>query len=165
MENLEKIIERRRNIGLKVKNCNFSLEEIKIVGHLKSRTGILTEISETSFVANGPMASTRKDLPPLLGIASDYRSFASGVDGIAVPIVFREVYHDMGHVCHRAGAKNRPHWDGVQWKRTGCNYQIVWAPPRSHLQRPRFFLEGNRHTLSSMLPSGRSGRVSPEPRR
>ena len=87
-QNLEKVLERIRQAGLrlKLKNCKFARTSVVYLGHVVTEDGIKTNPQKIEAVRAYPVPSNAKALRSFLGLASYYRRFVPGFSKVAGPL-------------------------------------------------------------------------------
>ena len=66
--------------------CDFWLEEIKFLGHVVSKDGILVDPSKIETVVDWKVPSYVHEKRSFLGLASYYRRFIEGFSKLASPM-------------------------------------------------------------------------------
>lgn len=86
--NLETVLERINNAGLKLKptKCHFLRKETKFLGHIVSKQGVRTDPDKTSAVENMPTPKSLRDVRSFLGLTSYYRKFIKDYATTAQPL-------------------------------------------------------------------------------
>lgn len=85
-KNLEKVIGRLSDAGLKPKKCCFLQKEINFLGHIVSKNGIRTDPSIAKALEQVRTPSCVKALRSFLGITGYYRKFVKDYSKIAKPL-------------------------------------------------------------------------------
>ena len=103
MENLELVLQRLSEAGLKLKpaKCCLFKTSISFLGHVVSREGISTDQAKIAEVQNWPQPQSAEEVRSFLGLASYYRRFVPSFAHVASPL-------------HKLCAKDAQfHWDKV----------------------------------------------------
>ena len=77
LQNLECVLDRLREAGLRVKpsKCRFLQKEVKFLGHIVSEKGISTDPGKTEAIQKWPAPRSKRKLQQFLGLANYYRRF------------------------------------------------------------------------------------------
>ena len=84
-EHLKIVLEtlRRHRLYAKYVKCDFWLEEIKFLGHVVSKDGILVDSSKIEAVVDWKVPSSVHEIRSFLGLAGYYRRFIEGFSKLA----------------------------------------------------------------------------------
>ena len=90
--NLQQVLKRFRNAGLKLQRAKCSLyqEEVSFLGHVVSAKGVATDPSKSQRVSNWPIPTNQKEVQQFVGLAGYYRRFVKNFAHIAKP---RALHH------------------------------------------------------------------------
>ena len=88
LENLEKVFDRLRKAGLKLKpnKCHFLQKEIEFLGHKVSERGIAPDDSKIEKIRDFPTPRNAKEVKSFLGLSGYYRRFIKGYATISHPL-------------------------------------------------------------------------------
>ncbi|XP_061584211.1 uncharacterized protein LOC133449095 [Cololabis saira] len=88
LQRLDLILSRLKehNLKLKLQKCHFFQSEVKYLGHVISASGVATDPSKISAVAEWARPTTCTELQSFLGFASYYRRFVAGFARHAAPL-------------------------------------------------------------------------------
>jgi len=88
LERLHIILDRLRQVGLKVKpsKCDLFRTEIKFLGHMVSAQGIEPLPDKIETIRDWPTPKCLRDAQAFFGLASYYRRFVQGFATIAEPL-------------------------------------------------------------------------------
>ena len=88
MENLQRVLKRLQEAGLKLKpkKCNLLQKEISFLGHVISKDGIRTDPAKITAVKNMPRPTNVTQTRSFLGLASYYRKYVKSFSKIAKPL-------------------------------------------------------------------------------
>lgn len=88
LEHLRRVIERIREVGLKLKptKCHFARAELEYLGHLITRDGNKTNPRLVSAVKEFPCPTNLNEVRRFLGMASFYRRFIPNFARLASPL-------------------------------------------------------------------------------
>ena len=89
LSNLEKVLNRIREVGLTLKpnKCYFLRPEVHYLGHIVSAEGVRTDPAKVSQVLSWPKPCNLEELRSFLGLASYYRKFIHGFASITEPLM------------------------------------------------------------------------------
>ena len=88
LENLEMVLKRLKDAGLKIKpeKCSLMRPEVKYLGFVVSREGVKTDPEKVDAVQRFPRPENVRRLRSFLGLTSYYRRFVPGYAKIARPL-------------------------------------------------------------------------------
>ena len=88
LENIQAVFERLRKAGLKVKpsKCEMLREEVKFLGHIVTRDGIMCDPGKIEAVKNYTIPKNVTDVRSFLGFVGYYRKFIRDFSSIATPL-------------------------------------------------------------------------------
>ena len=88
LENLQKVFDRLREVGLKLKpnKCHFLQKEIKFLGHKVSEKGIGPDESKIEKIKAFPIPRNAKEVKSFLGLSGYYRRFIKNYATISHPL-------------------------------------------------------------------------------
>lgn len=88
LERLDLVLTRLKehNLKLKLEKCHFFQPEVQYLGHVISASGVATDPSKISAVAEWARPTTCTELQSFLGFASYYRCFVEGFAKYAAPL-------------------------------------------------------------------------------
>ena len=88
LQRLDLVLSRLKehNLKLKLQKCHFFQPEVKYLGHVISASGVATDPSKISAVAEWARPTTCTELQSFLGFASYYRRFVAGFAKYAAPL-------------------------------------------------------------------------------
>ena len=88
LQRLDMVLTRLKehNLKLKLQKCHFFQPEVKYLGHVISASGVATDPSKISAVAEWARPTTCTELQSFLGFASYYRRFVAGFAKYAAPL-------------------------------------------------------------------------------
>jgi len=88
LERLTTVLDRLREVGLKVKpsKCELFKTNIKFLGHMVSADGIVPLPEKLETIRNWPVPHCIRDVRAFVGLASYYRKFVRGFATIAEPL-------------------------------------------------------------------------------
>jgi len=88
LERLKSVLDRLREVGLKVKpsKCELFKTSIKFLEHLVSADGIDPLPEKTETIRNWPVPHCVRDVRAFVGLASYYRRFVRGFATVAEPL-------------------------------------------------------------------------------
>ena len=88
LQRLELVLTRlkKHHLKLKLSKCHFFQSEVKYLGHVISASGVATDPSKISAVAEWAQPTTCTELQSFLGFASYYRRFVEGFARYAAPL-------------------------------------------------------------------------------
>ncbi|PIK36215.1 Retrovirus polyprotein [Apostichopus japonicus] len=88
LTNLSLVFDRLRKFGLKIKpsKCELFKPEVKYLGHIVTRDGVMTDPGKVDAVKKWPTPKDVKELRSYLGFCSFYRRFVPGFSKIAGPL-------------------------------------------------------------------------------
>jgi len=87
LERLRTVLDRRHEVGLKVKpsKCELFKTDIKFMGHLVTASGINPLPEKIQTIKNWPVPHCIRDVRAYIGLASYYRKFMRGFATITEP--------------------------------------------------------------------------------
>jgi len=93
LDNLNVVLERIRDSGLKLKpsKCEFFKEKVVFLGHQVSKEGITCDPAKVEAVLTWPDPTNIKEIRSVLGTASYYRKFIKDFASIASPLHFHKI--------------------------------------------------------------------------
>lgn len=88
LQRLDMVLTRLKehNLKLKLQKCHFFQPEVKYLGHVISASGVATDPSKISAVAEWARPTTCTELQSFLGFASYYRRFVASFAKYAAPL-------------------------------------------------------------------------------
>ena len=88
VENLEKVLDRLRTAGLKLKpkKCELFSKSVSFLGHIISDDGVATEPEKIKAVQDWPVPIDQTEVRSFLGLCGYYRRFIKGYAEIAKPM-------------------------------------------------------------------------------
>ena len=88
VENLQQVLGRLRNAGLKLKpkKCELFAKSVSFLGHIISDEGIATEPEKVKAVQEWPVPINQTEIRSFLGLCGYYRRFIKGYAEIAKPL-------------------------------------------------------------------------------
>ena len=107
MTNLEQVLSRFRDANLKLKpsKCHFLHTQVRFLGHVVSKDGILPDPSNTNRVLDWPTPRNASEVRSFLGLCSYYRRFVKNFAHCAAPLhrlTQRDVPFDWTTECEDA---------------------------------------------------------------
>ena len=115
VENLQKVLERLHNAGLKLKpkKCELFAKSVSFLGHIISDEGVASDPEKVKTVQICPVPINQTETRSFLGLCGYYRRFIKGYAETAKPL-------------HTLTEKGRP----FIWKQ---DYQIAFEKLKKHL--------------------------------
>ena len=88
LEKLDKVFERLKEAGLKLKpkKCHLFKRKVKYLGHVISDQGIETDPGKTDVICAWPVPKTTHELRKALGFLGYYRRFIQGYSQLVKPL-------------------------------------------------------------------------------
>ena len=88
VENLQQVLERLRNAGLKLKpkKCDLFAKSVLFLGHIVSDEGVATDPKKVKAVREWPVPVNQTEVRSFLGLCGYYRRFIKGYADIAKPL-------------------------------------------------------------------------------
>ena len=88
MEHLEKIFQKLREYGLKMKRekCDFFKKHLQYLGHLVLEEGFEPLLEKIKSIKNMPLPKTAKEVKQFLGLAGYYRKFVPRFADLSRPL-------------------------------------------------------------------------------
>ncbi|MCG7879381.1 MAG: RNase H-like domain-containing protein, partial [Candidatus Thiodiazotropha endolucinida] len=88
VENLEKVFDRLRSAGLKLKpkKCDLFEKSVTFLGHIISDEGVGTDPEKVRAVKEWPVPVSQTEIRSFLGLCGYYRRFIKGYSEIAKPL-------------------------------------------------------------------------------
>jgi transposase InsO family protein len=88
IENLRKVFDRLRTVGLKLKpkKCHFLQKKLEFLGHVVSEDGISPDESKTNKIRDFPTPKNGKEVKSFLGLSGYYRKFIKDYSTISHPL-------------------------------------------------------------------------------
>lgn len=96
---------REKQIFVKLKKCEFWLEQIIFLGHIVSNDGISVDPSKIDAIKQWSIPKTVSEVNSLLGLAGYYRRFIANFSRIALPLTMltrKEVKFVWSNDCQQA---------------------------------------------------------------
>lgn len=89
LRRLETVLEAIKSSGLtlKTEKCHFAYEELKVLGHIVSGSGVHPDPQKTAAIARFPQPADKKAVRRFLGICAYYRRFVKGFSQLAEPLM------------------------------------------------------------------------------
>jgi len=88
LNNLDQVLERLQNAGLKLKprKCQLFCKEVSFLGHLVSADGVQTDPKKIEVVKNWPEPKHLTQVRSFLGFCSYYHRFIRGFSDLSKPL-------------------------------------------------------------------------------
>ena len=88
VENLQQVLERLRNAGLKLKpkKCDLFAKSVSFLGHIISDEGVATDPEKVKAVREWPVPVNQTEVRSFLGLCGYYRRFIKGYADFAIPL-------------------------------------------------------------------------------
>lgn len=107
LKNLEKVFERLRKVGLKLKpkKCSFMRGSVTYLGHIISSEGLKPDPEKYKPILNWPKPKTVVEVQSFLGLVNYYRRFVEKFSEIARPLyklTKKDTQFDWDENCQKA---------------------------------------------------------------
>ena len=88
LQHLSEVFQRLRDAGLKLtpSKCFFAQKQIRYLGHILSKGGILPDASKFERVQKLPVPKNSSDVKSVLGLFNFYKKFIQGYSKICAPL-------------------------------------------------------------------------------
>ena len=105
--NVEAVLRRLADNGFRLqkKKCEFRKSSIHYLGFVVDKTGVKMDGSATTALKQAPVPTNKHELQSFLGLASQYRKFASNLSTVAAPLnalLEKDRRWDWTEECHSA---------------------------------------------------------------
>ena len=149
LKHLQQVFEifSKYNLSLNLQKCKFFQEQVEVLGHVLSSTGLKTMPSKVQTIALWDTPKDVNDLRSFLGLASYYRKFIQNFSMIADPLfqlLKKNQEYILSNECNEAFEEirqyllsdpilNYPNFekeflirtDACRWRKTNWNTQFV----------------------------------------
>ncbi|WMV37254.1 hypothetical protein MTR67_030639 [Solanum verrucosum] len=79
---------RKYTLYVKMEKCKFAQQEIKLLGHLVSKTQVRMDPKKVQVIVDWKAPRSMKDLRSFIGLANYYRKFIAGYSKRAAALTF-----------------------------------------------------------------------------